>query len=190
MGVTCVCQVPLSEGKSVQQTISILHKKLEQLGAVKQEDLLWTVRLTMPQEMPGVTKVALGSLPDMLMAKLKSHFQNAKRHKVESRGSHHRYYDFLIKVGAVSDLYIPRDMYCNCMVPGDCWNLMKELMQSFLGPSIVELPSVFATMLEGLYAPAYCVNTMTQYLKMFSKVCKQQVLPGTTLCHMLHRHQV
>ena len=54
-----VCQVPLSEGKSVQQTISILHKKLEQLGAVKQEDLLWTVRLTMPQEMPGVTKVAL-----------------------------------------------------------------------------------------------------------------------------------
>uniref|UniRef100_A0A8C8D7M5 Uncharacterized protein n=1 Tax=Oncorhynchus tshawytscha TaxID=74940 RepID=A0A8C8D7M5_ONCTS len=180
MGVTCVCQVRLSEGKSVQQTISILHKKLEQLGAVKQEDLLWTVRLTMPQEMPGVTKVAslpnscMGSLPDMLMAKLKSHFQNAKGHKVESRGSHH----------------FPRDMYCNCMVPGDCWNLMKEFMQSFLGPSIVELPSVFATMPEGLYAPAYCVNTMTQYLKMFSKVCKQLVLPGTTLCHMLHRHQV
>lgn len=31
-----VCQVPLAEGKSVQQTIDILHKKLEQLGAVKQ----------------------------------------------------------------------------------------------------------------------------------------------------------
>lgn len=31
-----VCQVPVSEGKSVQQTVDILHKKLEQLGAVKQ----------------------------------------------------------------------------------------------------------------------------------------------------------
>lgn len=56
-----VWQVTLAEGKSVQQTISILHKKLEQCGAVKQEVLLWTVRFTMPQEMPGVTKVVLQS---------------------------------------------------------------------------------------------------------------------------------
>lgn len=31
-----VCQVPVAEGKSVQQTVDILHKKLEQLGATKQ----------------------------------------------------------------------------------------------------------------------------------------------------------
>lgn len=31
-----VCQVPVAEGKSVQQTVDMLHKKLEQLGAVKQ----------------------------------------------------------------------------------------------------------------------------------------------------------
>lgn len=31
-----VCQVPVAEGKSVQQTVDILHKKLEQLGSVKQ----------------------------------------------------------------------------------------------------------------------------------------------------------
>jgi mediator of RNA polymerase II transcription subunit 20 len=57
---------------------------------------------------------------------------------------------------------------------------MKEFMQSFLGPSIPELPSVFATKPEGLYVPADCVDTMTQYLELFSKVRKQQVLPGTT----------
>lgn len=34
--VFSVCQVPVAEGKSVQQTVDILHKKLEQLGAVKQ----------------------------------------------------------------------------------------------------------------------------------------------------------
>lgn len=31
-----MCQVPVAEGKSVQQTVDMLHKKLEQLGAVKQ----------------------------------------------------------------------------------------------------------------------------------------------------------
>lgn len=31
-----MCQVPVTEGKSVQQTVDMLHKKLEQLGAVKQ----------------------------------------------------------------------------------------------------------------------------------------------------------
>lgn len=39
---------------------------------------------------------------DVLMVKLKSHFQNAKGHKVESRGSRYRYCDFLIKVGTVT----------------------------------------------------------------------------------------
>lgn len=39
---------------------------------------------------------------DILMVKLKSHFQNAKGHKVECRGSRYRYCDFLIKVGTVT----------------------------------------------------------------------------------------
>lgn len=39
---------------------------------------------------------------DVLMVKLKSHFQNAKAHKVECRGSRYRYCDFLIKVGTVT----------------------------------------------------------------------------------------
>lgn len=39
---------------------------------------------------------------DVLMIKLKSHFQNAKGHKVECRGSRYRYCDFLIKVGTVT----------------------------------------------------------------------------------------
>lgn len=39
---------------------------------------------------------------DVLMLKLKSHFQNAKGHKVESRGARYRYCDFLVKVGTVT----------------------------------------------------------------------------------------
>ncbi|KAM9520289.1 mediator of RNA polymerase II transcription subunit 20 isoform 1-T1 [Guaruba guarouba] len=36
MGVTCVSQVPVAEGKSVQQTVELLTRKLEVLGAEKQ----------------------------------------------------------------------------------------------------------------------------------------------------------
>ncbi|KAL8178985.1 UNVERIFIED_CONTAM: mediator complex subunit Med20 [Gekko kuhli] len=36
MGVTCVSQMPVAEGKSVQQTVEILTRKLELLGAEKQ----------------------------------------------------------------------------------------------------------------------------------------------------------
>nr|KAF6341659.1 mediator complex subunit 20 [Myotis myotis] len=36
MGVTCVSQMPVAEGKSVQQTVELLTRKLEVLGAEKQ----------------------------------------------------------------------------------------------------------------------------------------------------------
>ncbi len=39
---------------------------------------------------------------DVLMVKLKSHFQNAKAHKMESRGTRYRYGDFLVKIGTVA----------------------------------------------------------------------------------------
>lgn len=148
---------------------------------------------------------------DILMVKLKSHFQNAKGHKVECRGSRYRYCDFLIKVGTVTmsssargisvEVWHQRGVnswrepaygtaltlgtffqveYCPCVVPGDCWNLMKEFMQSFLSSNVPELPSVFATKPEGLFAPADSIDTMTQYLEVFNKLRKLQI-PGSNV---------
>lgn len=56
---------------------------------------------------------------------------------------------------------------------------MKEFMQSFLGSSVPDLPSVFSSKAEGLFAPADCMDTMNQYLELFGKIRKQQVLPGS-----------
>nr|XP_061813443.1 mediator of RNA polymerase II transcription subunit 20-like isoform X1 [Nerophis lumbriciformis] len=208
MGVTCVCQVPVAEGKSVQQTVDMVHKKLEQLGAVKQgsfcvdcETYHATGSVLQTQGQPSKllyvmhnSETPLSCLAlfengpclvadanfDVLMVKLKSHFQNAKGHKVECRGSRYRYCDFLIKVGTVTMSSSARGIsveveYCPCVVPGDCWNLMKEFMQSFLGPSIPELPSAFVAKPEGIFAPADCVDTMTQYLELFNKLRKLQI---------------
>ncbi|CAG06837.1 unnamed protein product, partial [Tetraodon nigroviridis] len=210
MGVTCVCQVPVAEGKSVQQTVDALHRRLEQLGAVKQgsfcvdsetyaatasvggqpSKLLYVMHNT---ETPlscfalfeGGPCLKADTNFDILMVKLKSHFQNAKGHKVECRGSRYRYCDFLIKVGTVTMNSSARGIsveveYCPCVVPGDCWNLMKEFMQSFLSSSVPELPSVFATRPEGLFAPADAIDTMTQYLEVFNKLRKLQI-PGSNV---------
>ncbi|XP_008280928.1 mediator of RNA polymerase II transcription subunit 20 [Stegastes partitus] len=210
MGVTCVCQVPVAEGKSVQQTVDLLHKKLEQLGAVKQgsfcvdcetyhatgnvsgqpSKLLYVMHnsetpLSCLALFEGGPCLIADANFDVLMVKLKSHFQNAKGHKVECRGSRYRYCDFLIKVGTVTMSSSARGIsveveYCPCVVPGDCWNLMKEFMQSFLSNSVPELPSVFAAKPEGLFAPADCVDTMTQYLELFNKLRKLQI-PGSNV---------
>ncbi len=76
-------------------------------------------------------------------------------------------------------LVCPQVEYCACVIPGDCWNLLKEYMQSFLGSNTPELPAVFTNKAEGLYAPVDCTDTMSQYLELFGKVRKQQVLPGS-----------
>ncbi|KAK7916677.1 hypothetical protein WMY93_012438 [Mugilogobius chulae] len=200
MGVTCVCQVPVAEGKSVQQTVDLLHKKLEQLGAVKQQG-----NFCVDCETYHATATASGQSSkllyvmhnsetplssdanfDVLMVKLKSHFQNAKGHKVECRGSKYRYSDFSIKVGTVTMNSSARGIsveveYCPCVVPGDCWNLMKEFMQSFLGSNVPELPSVFTVKPEGLFAPSDCIDTMTQYLELFNKLRKLQMPGGSNI---------
>ncbi|XP_026881215.2 mediator of RNA polymerase II transcription subunit 20 isoform X2 [Electrophorus electricus] len=200
MGVTCVCQVPVAEGKSVQQTVEQLHKKLEQLGAMKQgsffvdcqpSKLLYVMHnsetpLSCLALFEGGPFLTADANFDVLMVKLKSHFQNAKGHKVESRGARYRYCDFLVKVGTVTMSSSARGIsveveYCACVVPGDCWNLMKEFMQSFLGSSVPELPAVFSSKPEGLFVPTDCMDTMSQYLELFSKVRKQQVLPGSSV---------
>ncbi|MBN3295123.1 mediator of RNA polymerase II transcription subunit 20 isoform X2 [Amia ocellicauda] len=123
---------------------------------------------------------------DVLMAKLKGHFQNAKGHKVESRGTRYLYCDFLVKVGTVTMGSSARGIsveveYCPCVVPSDCWNLMKEFMVSFLGPHAPELPSAFTAKPDGLYSPAEGADTMAQYLELFGKVRKQQVASGGSM---------
>uniref|UniRef100_A0A673YWK4 Mediator of RNA polymerase II transcription subunit 20 n=1 Tax=Salmo trutta TaxID=8032 RepID=A0A673YWK4_SALTR len=98
MGVTCVWSVTLAEGKSVQQTISILHKKFT-------VDCETYHAIGNARGQPTKLLYVMHNSETPLSCLLKSHFQNTKGHKVESHGSHHHYYDFLIKVGAVIKSY-------------------------------------------------------------------------------------
>ncbi|XP_040508671.1 mediator of RNA polymerase II transcription subunit 20 isoform X2 [Gallus gallus] len=129
MGVTCVTQVPVLEGKSVQQTVELLSKKLELLGAEKHGafgvdcETYHTAAAISSQGQTGKLMYVMHNSEyplscfalfengpcliadanfDTLMVKLKGFFQNAKANKIESRGTRYQYCDFLVKVGTVT----------------------------------------------------------------------------------------
>ncbi|KAM6041300.1 mediator of RNA polymerase II transcription subunit 20 isoform 2-T2 [Theristicus caerulescens] len=130
MGVTCVAQVPVAEGKSLQQTVEILTRKLEALGAEKQgtfcvdcETYHTAAAAIGSQGQTGKLMYVMHNSEyplscfalfengpcliadanfDILMVKLKGFFQNAKANKIESRGTRYQYCDFLVKVGTVT----------------------------------------------------------------------------------------
>ena len=64
--------------------------------------------------------------------------------------------------------------YCPCVIANDCWNLLMEFMQSFMGNHTPGIPSVFGTKHDSIYSPA---DTMVQYMELFNKIRKQQQVP-------------
>ena len=64
--------------------------------------------------------------------------------------------------------------YGPCVVASDCWNLLLEFLQSFLGSHTPGAPAVFGNRHDAVYGPA---DTMAQYMELFNKIRKQQQVP-------------
>ncbi|XP_021115487.1 mediator of RNA polymerase II transcription subunit 20 isoform X2 [Heterocephalus glaber] len=116
---------------------------------------------------------------DVLMVKLKGFFQSAKASKIETRGTRYQYCDFLVKVGTVTMGPSARGIsveveYGPCVVASDCWSLLLEFLQSFLGSHTPGAPTVFGNRHDAVYGPA---DTMVQYMELFNKIRKQQQVP-------------
>ncbi|XP_047652899.1 mediator of RNA polymerase II transcription subunit 20 isoform X1 [Phacochoerus africanus] len=206
MGVTCVSQMPVAEGKSVQQTVELLTRKLEMLGAEKQGtfcvdcETYHTAASTLgSQGQAGKLMYVMHNSEhplscfalfengpcliadtnfDVLMVKLKGFFQSAKASKIETRGTRYQYCDFLVKVGTVTMGPSARGIsveveYGPCVVASDCWSLLLEFLQSFLGSHTPGAPAVFGNRHDAVYSPA---DTMVQYMELFNKIRKQQQL--------------
>lgn len=64
--------------------------------------------------------------------------------------------------------------YGPCVVASDCWSLLLEFLQSFLGSHTPGAPAVFGNRHDAVYGPA---DTMVQYMELFNKIRKQQQVP-------------
>ncbi|KAH3881709.1 mediator of RNA polymerase II transcription subunit 20-like [Dreissena polymorpha] len=131
----------------------------------------------------GTTLVA-DVLFEVLMAKLTQSksgkdgfYQQRKGFKIESKGPRFEISDFVIKIGSVSMAsnfkgILVEVEYCPCAIPAECWDLMREMMQSFMGTVADTPPAIVKSKKDQFYTPA---DTINQYLEHFTNFRKATV---------------
>ncbi|KAI5693014.1 hypothetical protein M8J75_005881 [Diaphorina citri] len=78
--------------------------------------------------------------------------------------------DFCVKLGSVSisqnfKAVLVEVEYRPCVIPGNCWELIKEFLQGFLGSCVQALPPPYLqARINDVYTP---VDTVQQYLEHF-----------------------
>ncbi|CAE1280362.1 MED20 [Acanthosepion pharaonis] len=195
MGVVCVFPYIIPEGKSGLQVVDCLQKQVELLGAVKAGTFCVDCETyqsnfsntTTPQRLVHILHnseqpatcfaivdtgncLVADSQFDILMQRLKGFYQQRKGFKIESKGQRYEYGDFLIKIGSVllassfKGILLEVEYY-PCAYLGDCWNLMKELIQSVMGNVLETPPAFLKQKFNSEYGPS---DTIQQYLEHFN----------------------
>ncbi|XP_071816859.1 mediator of RNA polymerase II transcription subunit 20-like [Apostichopus japonicus] len=195
MGVTCLTQWPVADGKSMQQTVDFLTKKAEFMGAVKTgtftvdcdtfyaADSQKCINVLHNSEYPtssfSITDTNISLVSDTgfdaILQKLKGFYSTKMSSRIESKGKKYQLADFIVKVGIVSIGSSNRGIlveveYTPCVIIQDCWVLLTEFMQGFLGNVFVlKVPSTFTNKPDN-YQP---LDTIHQYLDQFNQFRKQ-----------------
>ncbi|EDW00322.1 mediator of RNA polymerase II transcription subunit 20 [Drosophila grimshawi] len=132
---------------------------------------------------------------DLLMLKMTSTFTSKKQTKIESRGARFEYGDFVIKLGSVTMMEHFKGIlieieYRPCITLSYCWEMIREMLQGFLGINVAkEYPTYFTTQTimnamgqqqlhakqNDLYEP---MDTVKQYLEHFTNYRKHVQLHG------------
>uniref|UniRef100_A0A1B6CV64 Mediator of RNA polymerase II transcription subunit 20 n=2 Tax=Clastoptera arizonana TaxID=38151 RepID=A0A1B6CV64_9HEMI len=143
-----------------QRTVHVLHNS-EQPASVF--SLLETGTKTIPLVADG--------LFDLLMLKMTPFYMSKKQTKIESKGPRYELGDFCIKLGSVTMNQTFKGVlveveYRPCVVPGYCWELLREFLQGFLGSCVQSvIPQYLQNRINDIYQP---MDTIHQYLEHFS----------------------
>nr|XP_027195923.1 mediator of RNA polymerase II transcription subunit 20-like [Dermatophagoides pteronyssinus] len=95
--------------------------------------------------------------------------------RIEVRGQKWLLGDFVCKLGSCTmggsfKAIVTEIEYGPCSVPNACWDLIKELGRSFIGPSINKPNQHLLARMNELYSP---VDTIHQYNDIFNQIKKQ-----------------
>ncbi|XP_074646796.1 mediator of RNA polymerase II transcription subunit 20-like [Tubulanus polymorphus] len=203
MGVVWVLNYPLTEGKSAQQIVDELQKRVEGLGAKKSGlfsvdcETYQSVQTITPQRLSHVmhnseqpascfcvldtgTCLVADTLLDVLMLKLKGFYAPRKSAKVECKGQRYEMDDFIVKIGSVllgqnqtNKGIMVEVEYTPCFVAADCWHLMKEMTAGFMGGCADNCTNHLRSKLDSLYMQT---DTIMQYLEHFNNFRKAAVM--------------
>lgn len=120
--------------------------------------------------------VVADNLFDLLMCKMTPAMNAKKQPKIESKGPRFELGDFLVKLGSVTmgqnfKGILVECEYRPCLVPSNCWELIKEFLAGFLGPSVpARMLNPAHNKANEIYQP---LDTIQQYLDHFTKYRKQ-----------------
>lgn len=132
------------------------------------------------------------ALFDLLILKMTPAYTSKKQTKIESKGTRFELGDFVIKLGSVTMSQTFKGVmvdveYRPCVIAANCWDLVREFMQGFMGSQVSNnIPAFFNTpsimnpnqiKINDVYQP---IDTMNQYLEQFTNYRKQvkTVMPG------------
>ncbi|KAH7641142.1 mediator complex subunit 20 [Dermatophagoides farinae] len=129
----------------------------------------------------GPTIVADSSF-EQIITNLSNFYSPKKLARVEVRGQKWTLGDFIVKLGSCTmganfKAVIAEIEYGPCSVPSACWDLIKELGRSFVGPSISKPHQHLLARMNELYGP---VDTIHQYNDIFNQI-KKQTPQGNTM---------
>jgi len=111
---------------------------------------------------------------DQILTNLGSFYSPKKLARMEVRGQRWTLVDFVIKLGSCTmgpnfKAIVAEIEYGPCIVPGNCWDLIKELGQTFVGPSIHQPQQHLMSRMNEIYTP---VDTIHQYNDIFNQLKK------------------
>lgn len=158
--VDCETYMSVSSLGPPQRTVHVLHNSEHPASVFS---LLETGTKTIPLVADG--------LFDLLMIKMTSFYTSKKQTKIESKGPRYELGDFCIKLGSVTMNQNFKGVlvdveYRPCVVPGSCWELMREFLQGFLGSCVQSVPPQYLqNRMNELYQP---MDTVQQYLEHFT----------------------
>lgn len=193
MGVSCVIQWHIDEGKSVQQSLDDLQRSFEKLGADKSG--VFCVECDTYQSINGKPGKLLNVISNTeyplsrfahfeegsytttdrmlgnFLSKLRQFWQQRKGARIECRGNRYVLSDFILKAGIVTHGTNTRGIvvemeYTPCIYAKECWNLLSELHQSVSGAQVLTESQLFQQMKPtDIYTPE-C--TSLQYVELFN----------------------
>lgn len=197
MGVCSVHSIAIPDGRSGQQVVDGICKQLEVLGARKSGtfcvecDTYYSAAFITParvlnlfhnSEYPascfalldnGQSLIADASF-DAILSNLSNMYTSKKVTRIECKGQRYTLSDFTIKIGSCTvgpslKGVIVELEYTACVVPNSCWDLIKELAQSFLGTNVIQPHQYIHGRMNETYSP---IDTIHQYNDLFNTLRK------------------
>jgi len=200
MGVVVLQSYPVPHDKSAAQVIEVIQKRIANLGAHHRGQFLVdcetyfsspslgglqrTLHVLHNSEQPATvfsvlehsdkkTTFTSDTLFDLLLLKLSNVY--SKKLRIESKGPCFEIGDFIVKLGIVSVSGSSKGIlveveYLPCQVVQNCWGLITEFMQGFLGSVVSnQVPPYLKSRFTANYVPD---DTIHQYLEYFNSFRK------------------